>query len=232
LPLDFSQFDVLSFDCYGTLIDWESGILAALQPLLACHGATLADDVLLERFAALEALIEAGPYRPYRVVLREVVRGLGAELGFVPNLMESCCLEGSLPHWPPFDDTIESLRTLQRRFRLIILSNTDDDLFTATVHRLGIAFNEIITAQQVGSYKPSPGNFQELLRRGGVPRERLLHVAQSLFHDIAPARALGIATVWVNRRHGRASSGATAPAQARPDLEVPDLRTLAVTIEG
>jgi 2-haloacid dehalogenase len=232
LPLDFNQCDALSFDCYGTLIDWESGILAALQPLLARHGATLADDVLLERFALLEALIEAGPYRPYRDVLREVVCRLGAELGFVPDAMEERCLVESLPHWPPFDDTIESLRKLQRRFRLIILSNTDDDLFAATARRLDVPFNELITAQQVGSYKPSPRNFQELLRRGGAPRERLLHVAQSLFHDIAPARAFGIGTVWVNRRHGRSGAGATAPGEARPDLEVPDLRTLVAMMEG
>ena len=119
------------------------------------------------------------------------------------------------------------MRALHSRYRLAIVSNVDDDLFAATALRLGVAFDWIVTAQQARSYKPASANFQLALERIGLPRERVLHVAQSLYHDIAPANALGLASVWVNRRHGRAGGGATPAATATPDLEVPDLQTLA-----
>ena len=119
-----------------------------------------------------------------------------------------------------------ALRALETRYRLAIVSNVDDDLFEGSAGRLGIDFSEVVTAQQVGSYKPAPRHFHEVLDRLDLPRGRVLHVAQSLYHDIAPARALGIKCVWVNRRAGRPGGGATKPAVARADHEVPDLRTL------
>jgi len=225
--LDFESFEILSFDCYGTLIDWETGILSALGPVLARHGHRVPDETLLEAFAVLETGAESGPYRPYAVVLRDVVEGLGRRFGFTPDDAERGILAASLPEWPPFADTRDALRALQTRYRLAVISNIDDDLFAGTARSLGIEFDWVVTAGQVGSYKPSVENFRRALARFGAPAERVLHVAQSLFHDIAPAKSLGFATVWVNRRHGRPGRGATPPATARPDAEVPDLRSLA-----
>jgi len=225
--LDFDRFTHLTFDCYGTLIDWERGILAALRPILARHGAGLTDDQILERYGELEAAAEAGPYQTYRAVLATVMNGLGARLGFTPTAEERTALADSVGDWPPFPDTVAALQALGSRYRLVILSNIDDDLFARSARHLPVEFAAVITAQQVGSYKPNPRHFHVALDRLGVPVDRVLHVAQSLFHDIAPARALGLTTVWVNRRHDRPGFGATPPATAQPDLEVPDLRTLA-----
>jgi 2-haloacid dehalogenase len=225
--LAFDRFTYLTFDCYGTLIDWERGILDALRPLLARHGATLTDDQILELYGDLESAAEAGPYQPYRDVLAAVVDGFGARLGFTPTAAERASLAASVGDWPAFPDTVDALQTLARRYRLAILSNVDDDLFTGSARRLGVDFAAVITAQQVGSYKPDRRNFRAALARLEAPPDRVLHVAQSLFHDIAPAKELGLTTVWVNRRHDRPGFGATPPATAQPDLEVPDLRTLA-----
>jgi 2-haloacid dehalogenase len=225
--LDFDRFTYLTFDCYGTLIDWERGILAALRPVLDCHGIAISDDAALELYGELESAVEAGPYLPYRDLLATVMDGFGERLGFVPSADERAALAVSVGDWPPFPDTVEALRALADRFRLVILSNIDDDLFALSARHLGVAFAAVITAQQVGSYKPDPRNFDALLARLDTTPDRVLHVAQSLFHDIAPANALGLTTVWVNRRHDRPGSGATPPAMARPDLVVPDLRTLA-----
>ena len=225
--LDFDRFTHLTFDCYGTLIDWERGILAALRPVLDRHGIALSDDGALERFGELESAAERGPYRRYREVLATVMDGFGERFGFVPSADERAALAASVGDWPPFPDTVEALQTLARRFRLVILSNIDDDLFAGSAKRLGVEFAAVVTAEQVGSYKPDPRNFRALIERLDIVPDRILHVAQSLFHDIAPANALGLTTVWVNRRHDRSGSGATPPATARPDLKVPDMRTLA-----
>jgi 2-haloacid dehalogenase len=227
---DLSQYSVLTFDCYGTLIDWERGILDALLPVLQRHGISLADDQVLELFGELESALERPPYRPYREVLGAVMDGFGVRLGFVLSAAERESLAASVGDWPPFPDTVTSLEQLGRHYQLVILSNIDDDLFALSALRLRATFADVITAQQVGSYKPDPRNFRAALERIGrldIPPERVLHVAQSLFHDIAPARQVGLATVWVNRRRGRPGFGATPEASAQPDLEVPDLRTLA-----
>jgi 2-haloacid dehalogenase len=223
MALDFSNFDVLTFDCYGTLIDWETGILGALRPLLARHTKRLSDEQLLELYGEIEARIEAGPYLRYREVLRQVVRGLGEQMGFAPSAAEMDSLPDSLGTWPPFPDTVAALRRLKSRYRLAIISNTDDDLFAQSAQRLQVPFDAVITAQQAGSYKPSLNNFRLALERLGVAKEKVLHVGQSRHHDIAPARALGIKSVLVTRR-GR---GAVVANAAQPDLEVPDLKTLA-----
>ena len=227
-PLDDGRIEALTFDCYGTLIDWETGIVAALRPLLQAHDVADPGELeLLEQFARLEPAAQAGEFRPYRVVLAEVARGVGAAFGFEPSAAEAAGFAAEGTSWPVFPDSSAALRALGARYRLAIVSNVDDDLFAGSAARLGTAFNAVVTAGQVRSYKPAHAHFHEVLRRLDLPRERVIHVAQSLFHDIAPARALGIATVWVNRRAGRAGGGATAPAAARPDLEVQNLRTLA-----
>ena len=225
--LAFDRYTHLTFDCYGTLIDWERGILAALRPVLGRHGAGKTDEQILELYAELEAAAERGPYRAYREVLARVVDGFGERLGFAAGSEERDALAASVADWPAFPDTVEALTSLADRFRLAVISNIDDDLFAGSAPRLQVDFTAVITAQQVGSYKPDQRNFRFALARLGVPAEQVLHVAQSLYHDIAPAKELGLATIWVNRRHDRPGSGATPPAAAHPDLEVHDLRTLA-----
>jgi 2-haloacid dehalogenase len=205
--------------------------LSVLRPLLAAHNASLPDDDILERFARLETAAETGAYRPYREVLSHVLAGFASELHFTPTPPERDSLAASLAHWPPFADTVAALQALRKRYKLAIISNIDDDLFAHSARHLQVAFDWVITAQQAQSYKPSQRNFMVALERLAVPRTHILHVAQSLYHDIAPAAQLGLATVWVNRRHGRPGAGATPPAYATPDLEVPDLRTL-VTMMG
>jgi len=222
--------EILSFDCYGTLIDWETGLLSALAPVLARHGRSVPDEELLETFATLEVGAEQSPYRAYEVVLREVVEGLGRRFGFAPDEAERGVLAASLGDWPAFPDTRDALLALKTRYRLAIISNIDDDLFARTARVLGVEFDWVVTARQVGSYKPSLENFRQSLARFGAPSDKVLHVAQSLYHDIAPAKSLGLSTVWVNRRRGRPGHGATAPATVRPDVEVPDLRSLAVLL--
>ncbi len=228
--LNFGDFDVLTFDCYGTLIDWEAGIAEALHPSLDAHHVALTRERALELFGELEADAERGDYQTYRSVLRAVLAGFGARLGFEPAPAELERVAGSVRDWPAVPDSAGALRALARKYRLAIISNIDDDLFACSAPRLGARFEWVITAQQARSYKPSPNNFRLALERIGLPPSRVLHVAQSLYHDMVPAKALGLATVWVNRRHGKPGFGATPPAQATPDLEVPDLQTLVETI--
>ena len=226
-PIDFDRFEVLTFDCYGTLIDWETGILAGLRRTLEPRNVTADDEELLERYARHEAKIEAGPYLPYREVLAASLRGVCAELGVEASDEEGAAFGGAVGEWPAFPDSPAALGRLGDRFRLAVITNCDDDLFAASNRRLGVTFDWVITAQQVGSYKPAVRSFEVAFERIGVPRERILHVAQSLFHDHVPARRLGMTTVWVDRRHDRAGSGATLPATATPSLTVPDMATLA-----
>jgi 2-haloacid dehalogenase len=230
--LDFKAFDALTFDCYGTLVDWETGLLQALRPVLDAHGVQRGDDALLEGYARHEAALEAGPYAPYREVVADGLRRLGAELGFEPAADELDGFSRSVGDWPAFPDSTAALKRLASHFRLGVITNCDDDLFARSNQRLGVDFEWIVTAQQAGAYKPRPDPFQRAFERLDVPRERILHVAQSLFHDHVPAKALGLTTVWVHRRHGRAGFGATPPAEASPDLTVPDMRTFADLATG
>ncbi len=225
--LDFARFDALTFDCYGTLIDWETGILATLRTVLERHAVRATDEELLVAFARHEAAVEAGPYRRYRDVLGEVLRGIAAERGFRPDGPEVAAFGGSVADWPPFADSPDALAALAGRYRLGVITNCDDDLFAASNRRLGVDFDWIVTAEQLGSYKPAVRNFELALDRIGLPRERILHVAQSLYHDHVPARSLGLATAWIDRRQGRPGAGATPPAEATPDLSAPDMAAFA-----
>lgn len=225
--LNFARFQLITFDCYGTLIDWEAGIFSALRSILAAHGTTISDFTLLELYSELEAQAEQGEFRTYREVLQNVVRGFGNRLGFTPTEAEVRSLPESLANWPPFADTVSSLRKLKARYQLAIVSNVDDDLFAHTAPRLGVSFDFIITAQQACAYKPSLKVFELAEKRIGVKREHWLHVGQSIYHDVLPAKSLGIATVWVNRASPRAGAGAAKAASGQPGVEVPDLRTLA-----
>ncbi len=230
--LDLTRFKVLTFDCYGTMIDWEGGIFAALRPILAAHGKELSDPALLALYAELEVAAEQGEYLRYRDVLQSVVRGFGQRLGFSPTDAEVRSLPESVATWNPFPDTVEALRKLSSRYQLAVMSNIDDDLFTASASKLEVAFSHVITAQQAGCYKPCMNIFRLAEEKIGVSRDRWLHVGQSIYHDVIPAQSLGLATVWVNRRSPRPGAGAAKAAAANPDLEVPDLQTLAKLAEN
>ena len=227
MSLDLGAFGVLTFDCYGTLIDWERGLLAAMRSVLDPHGVDATDEDLLERYARHEAALEAGRYLRYREVLARGLAGVAGELGVTPSAEELAAFGGSVVEWPAFPDSADALARLRSRYALVVITNCDDDLFAASNRRLGVEFAQVITAQQAGSYKPSLRNFELAFERIDAPQARILHVAQSLFHDHVPAKALGLSTVWVNRRHDRPGSGATPPAAATPDLVVPDMASLA-----
>lgn len=224
---DVSRVEVLTFDCYGTLIDWETGLWQTLEPLFRRYGVDIASEPALELYAALESEIERGEYRPYRDVLGAVLIGLGGRLHFTPSSSDIAHFSSSVADWPAFADSAHALSALKTRYKLAIVSNVDDELFAHSARRLGVPFDWVVTAQKARAYKPSPAVFRTALAILGVAPERVLHVAQSLYHDVAPARALGLSTVWVNRRHGRSGFGATPPSDARPDFEVPDLWSLA-----
>jgi 2-haloacid dehalogenase len=225
--IDFDKFDVLTFDCYGTLIDWESGILSALEPSFKRAGVARSDNVILEAYAALEAEAEAGEYLPYKEVLKTVLSGLGAQFGFSPPKGDLERFSTCVSEWPAFPDSADALTVLKGKYRLAVLSNIDLDLFASSARRLEVEFDYLFTAQEIGSYKPDKRNFEYALERLPFDRPRILHVAQSLFHDIGPARGCGLSTVWINRRHGKTGAGATPVADATPDAEFPDLRSFA-----
>jgi 2-haloacid dehalogenase len=230
--LDFNQFEVVSFDCYGTLIDWESGILPVLKQLLSSRDIDLSDDGTLEMFAEFESVLETDStnYIKYRKILQEIVKRIGKKFSFEPTETELNSLADSVKNWQPFPDTVAALQALKQKYKLAVISNIDDDLFAGTAKHLKVELDWVITAEQVRSYKPSTRNFEMAIDRMGIAPEKLLHVAQSLYHDIVPAASMGISAVWVNRRQRKAGFGATLPASAQPDLEVPDLKTLVEAI--
>ncbi|MBZ5649049.1 MAG: haloacid dehalogenase type II [Acidobacteriia bacterium] len=225
--LNFDQFRLLTFDCYGTLIDWETGIFSALRPILAAHGETISDSELLRLYSEFESEAEQGEFRSYRQVLESVVHRFGQHLGFTPTESQARSLPDSVPEWLPFPDTIAALGKLKARYQLAIISNVDDDLFASTARRLEVPFDYVITAQQARAYKPSLQIFKLAQQRTGVVPSHWLHVGQSIYHDVIPAKSLGIATVWVNRPSRRPGAGAAKAASARPDVEVRDLKSLA-----
>lgn len=218
--LDPDRVTTLTFDCYGTLIDWEAGTIEALRPLLAWHGVTLADDEIIKAFQDLEEPLCKPPYRTYRTVLAGVAEGFGQRFGFPVSAAERDLLAASIPSWRPFPDTVEALRALGRRYRLTIISNIDDDLFAATAQQLGVSFDLIVTAEQARCYKPHRAIFEVALQRLGAEPGSVAHVAEGVT-EIAPMRQLGCATVWV-RRNGRSARLLTEA----PDVEVPDLQSL------
>ncbi|GAC1655038.1 MAG: HAD family hydrolase [Acidobacteriaceae bacterium] len=204
-------------------IDWEAGLTRALGQLLGVRAAEVGGAELLRRYAVAEEEFEAGEYRRYREVLKAVAQRLANDAGVTIAKGDAERFAASVAEWEPFSDTVEALKRLKGRFKLIILSNVDRDLFAVTNRKLQVEFDGVITAEDVGSYKPSPRNFETLL--AVVEREKHVHVAQSLFHDHAPAQAMGIRSVWINRY--RQAGGAVLDSDARYDLELPDLRTLA-----
>lgn len=213
--IELQGIKACTFDCFGTLVDWSSGILTALEPLASRHASGMSEAELLERYGREERAVEAEAFRPYRAVLGEVTRRMFGEQGDATALAES------LAGWEPFADTVSSLARLRLRFRLGVLSNIDDDLFEPILEKLGRPFEVVVTASQVRSYKPGEAHFHEGLRRLELEPREVLHVAESRFHDIEPARRMGFRTAWVDR--GRSASGAGA---AEADLTVHSLGEL------
>lgn len=222
----FEEFDALTFDCYGTLVDWERGILDGIR---AAVGDRLAapEEELLEEYARHEAALEAGDYLRYREVVAAALRGICADRGVELSDAEAAAFGNSVGDWPPFPDSAAALAGLATRFRLGVITNCDDDLFARTRARLGVDFAWIVTAEQARGYKPRIETFELAFERIDVPRERIIHVAQSLFHDHVPAKQLGMTTVWIDRRGGRRGSGATPPASASPDMTFAGMRSFA-----
>lgn len=234
--LDLASVEALTFDCYGTLIDWEQGILGALRPWAAQAGATISDDKLLALFARAEPLAEkAHPLAPYPEILRIVHQRLADSLSVKATNAQADRFVHSVGDWPVFSDSIEALQRLKRCCKLIVVSNVDRESFAQTSERLGTPFDAVVTAQDVGAYKPDRRMFDAAIKAvetEGVARTNHLHVAQSLYHDIAPAGAMGIATCWVDRRNGEVGGATQSPdATVTPDLTVHSLTQLADAME-
>ena len=219
------NFDIVTFDCYGTLIDWEGGIARAFVETAAQDGVELRPETVLIAYEQLEPLVEHEAYLPYREVLSETALRVGHALGWALDADRARFLADSLPSWTPFADTNAALERLRTAgYRLGILSNVDYDLLAATRRHFTVDFDLLITAQQVGSYKPAPGHF--LAARERIADARWLHAAQSNFHDVVPTNALGIPNAWVNRRNDSALTNGT------PTFEVADLTALAELLVG
>lgn len=225
-----SDYSALTFDCYGTLIDWERGMLAALAPWLARSGVTADENSLLAAYGRHETVVQTeNPTMPYRDIVAAVLGRLAADFKAAATEDEMREFGQSVGLWPPFPDTIEAMAYLRQHFKLVAITNVDKSSFARTHLLLGEPFHAIVTAEDVGSYKPAHENFHyafERLAEMAVPRDKILHVAQSLYHDIAPARALGLANVWVDRQTGR-GSGMTPATDAEPDLRVTTMAELA-----
>ena len=222
--LDFDQYEWISFDCYGTLVDWETGISDAVAAIFARHGVRRSRQQILALFADSEPRVQAGgEFLDYRRVLHDVMELMAWQVSIRLPSTEADALPESLPRWPVFPDATDALRKMQQRYRLAIISNVDDDLFAGSAELLGIDFDAVVTSQQARSYKPSLGNFELAQERMAVDKAAWLHVGESLFHDIGPANNIGIDSVWVNRPD---RGGGSRRVDAAPTLEVPDLAEL------
>jgi putative hydrolase of the HAD superfamily len=235
--MKLTDFDALSFDCYGTLIDWEDGLRAGLMKVASLSPSSPDIDALLETYGEAEAWAEREhPATRYPEIIARSIIATGAAHGIAVPERLAAEIGGSVPEWRAFPDSTEALRRLKQRYRLIILSNVDRESFAGSNRRLGVEFDAVLTAEDIGSYKPDPRNFEALLAKSedmGVAKNRLLHVAQSLFHDHVPAKAAGLATVWIDRRAGKEGAGATPlPANAPvPDWRFTSLAELADAVE-
>ena len=234
---NLTEFRALSFDCYGTLIDWEAGIAAVLRSWAVESGLDLNDEQLLLAYAENEAAAEREqPTSLYPVVLAEAFRRTGKQLGKPVSDEWARRLGESVPDWPAFDDSAQALADLAEHYQLVILSNVHRAGFAGSNERLRGDFAAVITAEDVGAYKPAMNHFTALdttLERLGVARNDLLHVAQSLFHDHVPARKAGLPSVWINRRHARPGWGATPePSEEWSyDAEYRSMRDFAAAVE-
>ncbi|MBB5464096.1 2-haloalkanoic acid dehalogenase type II [Paraburkholderia sp. CI2] len=221
--MKLTDFDTLTFDCYGTLIDWESGILEGLRPLLERARTPLTRDEVLEAHARHESSQQNfTPAKRYQELLPIVYKRMAEEWG-LPYTHEECVAYGqSIRNWPAFADSAVALQYLKKHYKLVILSNIDNESFTFSNARLQVEFDAIITAEDVGSYKPSPRNFEYMLQKldqRGIKKEKILHTAESLFHDHKAANEFGLASCWIYRRHSQPGFGATMNPGSQPDID-------------
>lgn len=222
--MKLADFDTLTFDCYGTLIDWETGIAAALEPLAGRAGRVIGADERVAAFGRHEHEAQArAPGAPYPEILAAVHVAVARDWGIDPDPALARAFGGSVPDWPAFPDSAAALRHLKRHFRLAILSNVHRAGFAASNEKLEVEFDAIYTAEDIGSYKPDPRNFHYMLehleRDFGAARSGILHTAESLFHDCATARSLGLATAWIHRRAAAGGFGATRPVEEPPEVD-------------
>lgn len=235
--LDYPKYAALTFDCYGTLIDWESGLAAVLGPWAERSGISAREDELLSAFGEAESAAEAeNPLLAYPDILRLTMHSISNRFGVAPNDEIERELARSVGKWPAFPDSAGALRRLKRHYRLAIVSNVDAASFAKSKRKLGVEFDIIITAENAGAYKPNLNHFEAVLARlsdMAVSPDRVLHVAQSLFHDHVPAKALGLSTVWINRRAGKQGTGATLRPNiaVTPDAEYPSMQLFADAVE-
>jgi len=228
--IDFSKFKVLTFDCYGTLIDWEKGITELVQPWLVKLDPHLPSRLLLSSFALMQAKFQqVRPVLLYPDVLRRTWSDIEGTFGWPVDPEHADAFAGSVGSWPPFADTVDSLRYFERHYRLAILSNVDNASLEKTLKLLQVPFTLTVTAEDAETYKPSLALFNKaiaMLDDTGVSRNEILHIGQSKHHDVNPGRQLGLTTVWVDRRHGQKGSGATLATAADPHLTVTSLAEL------
>ncbi len=235
--MDLRDFRVLSFDCYGTLIDWEAGILAGIRPWIEARGVEVDDAEILESFGLAESAQEAEtPEALYPVVLEGVHRRLAAQWGLPPDEQAARLFGKSVGTWPPFADSHDALTRLKRRYRLVVLSNVDRESFAASRRQLDVEFDAVYTAEDIGTYKPNPANFAYLIeaeKAAGYNKSAILHVGQSLYHDHVPASGAGLATCWIQRPSPAGDHGAARPPDRRPriDFHYTSLADLATAAE-
>lgn len=217
------DFKVLTFDCYGTLIDWEKGLTSALEPLVHRARVKLTPDAVMAEFARHEAAQQsATPAARYPELLAEVHRRLARQWEVTLPDAQHAAFGRSVPQWPAFADTAAALGYLKGYYKLVILSNVDRESFAGSNAHLGVTFDAVCTAEDIGSYKPDPGNFRYLIdtvAKLGFPAGQILHTAQSLFHDHVPAQAAGLKSAWIDRRQAREGWGATPPPQGAPTYD-------------
>ncbi len=216
-----ADFDTLTIDCYGTLIDWETGLARAIGPWLKRRRLNKSRDQVLEAFAVCQSAQEdETPAMLYSEVVAHTLRRMARAWGVAATDAEAAAFGASVGDWPAFADSPDALRYLKRHYRLAVLSNVDRASFAGSNRKLGVAFDAVFTAEDIGSYKPSLRNFEYMLARlaeMGVAKGRILHTAQSRYHDHAPAQKIGLRTAWIDRRHGKTGAGATVPTTLERD---------------
>jgi 2-haloacid dehalogenase len=234
--IDFDKFKAVTFDCYGTLMDWETGITRVVRPWIDAINPAIPTDLVITSFALHQAKHQqTRPALLYPEVLACTWKNIEQTFGWSENADHAAKFAASVPDWPAFPDTVESLRYLSRFYKLAILSNVDNASLAGTMRHLEVPFELTITAEDVGSYKPGLPHFTSVFEQfaaQGIEKDEILHVAQSKHHDIKPGRELGLTTVWVNRRHDRAGTGATLATDAEPDLMVTSLAELVALHKG
>lgn len=231
--MEFSKLKYISFDCYGTLINWEAGIRDAVSDVFTPIRNYEMKEILAS-FAKWESKYEeecrTGGFRSYYDILTDVLVAVCNDFGIEPLGKTKLALANSVKTWKPFSDSVAALQELSKRFKLVILSNIDDEIFAESNLLLQTKFHSVFTAQQIGSYKPNRRNFEYMLEQLGCDKSEILHVAQSIYHDHVPAKAIGLSTLWVNRKSIFGGSGATLPANASPDFVVADMNEAAALI--